>query len=111
VAAVLGGMGGALYGVRSHDSAPQAQLMQKMTRLQAQIASDETAIGTDQRAVSNLTNQVTTLNSKVASPNVPTDPLSSCDEVCTIYSGSALGNSLNWYLPCATNVETIPQPG
>jgi type II secretory pathway pseudopilin PulG len=108
---IVAGIIGALVAVNSAASSRATQLSRQITQLRHQLATDQHNLKAANAEITGLAKATGKLALQVAGLNVPTDPLANYDEVCTIYAPSALNITSNWYLPCTTNAETIPQPG
>jgi hypothetical protein len=62
--------------------------------------------------ISQLENQVASLQNKMTSLTVPTDPLSAYNQICNQqFTNGQTGVTQTYYLPCTNSAQTIPQPG
>lgn len=92
---------GAIFVLHSQEAA-QNRSLQRSTDLVKALQSANKQISAH---LSNLDNEVSQIN-------VPTDPLSAYNDICSSpVTNQSTGNVQTYYYPCTNNAQTIPEPG
>lgn len=100
------------YEARSHSNSTQTTLSETQQSFSSYRSAATSALSADNAEIKSLRTTVGGLSSQVQNLNVPSDPLSAYNEVCTNSDvQTSNGGSETVYYPCTNQAQTTPQPG